>query len=125
MKSLLRLLPLITVFLIGCSSGSSNPESTSGSQLSENETNTQVVEGNSVATADEWQSHTTNLKPFTDGNGRTGRILNILFLCDQQLITIPVLYLSSFINKNKSDYYNLLLSVTSDGNWTDWIEYML
>jgi Fic family protein len=65
------------------------------------------------------------IHPFTDGNGRTGRILNILFLCDQQLISIPVLYLSSYINKNKAEYYNLLLSVTSSGNWTDWIEYML
>ncbi|MFK7853903.1 MAG: protein adenylyltransferase Fic [Granulosicoccus sp.] len=65
------------------------------------------------------------IHPFTDGNGRTGRILNILFLCDQQLITIPVLYLSSYINRSKADYYSLLLSVTTNGNWTDWIEYML
>ena len=65
------------------------------------------------------------IHPFTDGNGRTGRILNILFLCEQQLITIPILYLSAFINKNKTDYYKLLLSVTSDDAWTDWIEYML
>jgi Fic family protein len=65
------------------------------------------------------------IHPFTDGNGRTGRILNILFLCEQDLISIPVLYLSAFINRNKAEYYNLLMSVTSDGNWTDWIEYML
>jgi Fic family protein len=65
------------------------------------------------------------IHPFTDGNGRTGRILNILFLCEQNLISIPVLYLSAYINRNKADYYNLLMSVTTDDNWTDWIEYML
>lgn len=65
------------------------------------------------------------IHPFTDGNGRTGRILNILFLCEQELISIPVLYLSAYINRNKSEYYNLLNSVTTDNNWAAWIEYII
>lgn len=65
------------------------------------------------------------IHPFTDGNGRTGRILNILFLCEQELISIPVLYLSAYINRNKTEYYDLLNSVTTANNWVAWIEYML
>jgi len=65
------------------------------------------------------------IHPFIDGNGRTGRILNILFLCEQNLISIPVLYLSAYINQNKTDYYRLLQSVTTNDNWIDWIEFML
>lgn len=65
------------------------------------------------------------IHPFTDGNGRTGRILNILFLIEQDLLTIPVLYLSRHIIGNKADYYQLLLAVTCDGAWEAWIMYML
>lgn len=65
------------------------------------------------------------IHPFTDGNGRTGRILNILYLIDRGLLDIPVLYLSRFIIENKSDYYRLLLEVTKKDEWTDWIIFML
>lgn len=65
------------------------------------------------------------IHPFTDGNGRTGRILNLLFLVEQELLDIPVLYLSSAIIRRKADYYRLLLSVTTDGAWEEWILYML
>ena len=65
------------------------------------------------------------IHPFVDGNGRTGRILNILYLMDQQLLTLPILYLSRFIIQNKAKYYELLLSVTTQENWQEWILFML
>ena len=65
------------------------------------------------------------IHPFTDGNGRTGRILNILYLVEQGLIDIPVLYLSRYIIEHKSDYYSLLLDVTRRSQWEDWLVYML
>jgi len=65
------------------------------------------------------------IHPFTDGNGRTGRILNVLFLCSQKLIDLPVIYLSKYILENKNDYYRLLREVTENGQWKDWIIYML
>lgn len=65
------------------------------------------------------------IHPFVDGNGRTGRILNILYLMDQQLLTLPILYLSRFIIQNKARYYELLLSVTTQENWQEWILFML
>ncbi len=65
------------------------------------------------------------IHPFRDGNGRTGRILNILFLIQSKLIDIPVLYLSRFIIQNKSEYYRLLQRVTEKNNWEDWVLYML
>lgn len=65
------------------------------------------------------------IHPFTDGNGRTGRILNLLFLVEQKLLDLPVLYLSGAIIRRKADYYRLLLAVTTDGAWEDWILYML
>lgn len=65
------------------------------------------------------------IHPFTDGNGRTGRILNILYLVDKQLLDLPVLYLSRYIIQNKADYYELLLKVTQDQDWQAWLEYML
>lgn len=55
------------------------------------------------------------IHPFTDGNGRTGRILNILYLTQNNLLELPVLYLSKYIIEQKSDYYRLLRSVTIDG----------
>ena len=61
---------------------------------------------------------------FSDGNGRAGRILNILYLIQQQLIPQPVLYLSAYIIDNKQDYYRLLNEVTAMGNWRDWILFM-
>ncbi|HQS23186.1 MAG TPA: Fic/DOC family N-terminal domain-containing protein [Sediminibacterium sp.] len=65
------------------------------------------------------------IHPFADGNGRTGRILNALYLVQQDLLIQPVLYLSSYIVKHKADYYQLLKSVTEKENWNDWIMYML
>jgi Fic family protein len=65
------------------------------------------------------------IHPFTDGNGRTGRILNILYLLHAGLLEIPVLYLSRFIIQNKPDYYRLLREVTENGNWEPWLLYML
>ena len=65
------------------------------------------------------------IHPFDDGNGRTGRILNLLFLVEQGLLDMPVLYLSRHIIRNKSTYYRLLLDVSTDANWEDWIIFML
>ncbi len=65
------------------------------------------------------------IHPFTDGNGRTGRILNLLFLMEQELLELPVLYLSRAIIRKKVDYYRLLLAVTTRDAWEDWILYML
>ena len=65
------------------------------------------------------------IHPFTDGNGRTGRILNILFLTSNQLLELPVLYLSKYIIEQKSDYYSLLRGVTEHQEWESWILYML
>lgn len=65
------------------------------------------------------------IHPFTDDNGRTGRILNVLYLIEQNLLTLPILYLSRYIVASKSDYYRLLLQVTRDGDWESWILYML
>ncbi len=66
-----------------------------------------------------------SIHPFYDGNGRTGRILNMLYLVQQGLLDIPVLYLSSYIIKNKSDYYRLLQEVRTEGKWEEWILWML
>jgi Fic family protein len=65
------------------------------------------------------------IHPFTDGNGRTGRILNILFLVEQGLLDIPILYLSRYIIENKKTYYSGLRGVTEKGDWENWILYML
>jgi Fic family protein len=65
------------------------------------------------------------IHPFTDGNGRTGRVLNSLFLVEQGLLPLPVLYLSRYIIANKPDYYRLLLAVTREGAWEPWLLYML
>jgi Fic family protein len=65
------------------------------------------------------------IHPFTDGNGRTGRMLNSLFLVEKGLLPLPILYLSRYIIANKADYYRLLLAVTRDGEWEPWLLYML
>jgi Fic family protein len=65
------------------------------------------------------------IHPFTDGNGRTGRVINILYLIQQDLLQLPILYLSRHIIQNKSDYYRLLLAVTKDHDWESWVLYML
>ena len=66
-----------------------------------------------------------SIHPFYDGNGRTGRIINVLFLILKGLLNEPVLYLSSYIIQNKGDYYRLLQEVRTENNWEDWILYML
>jgi Fic family protein len=65
------------------------------------------------------------IHPFPDGNGRTGRVINILYLVDQGLLRLPVLYLSGHIIRNKAAYYEGLRAVTEEGAWEDWIGYML
>ncbi|MCJ7630161.1 MAG: Fic family protein, partial [Longimicrobiales bacterium] len=65
------------------------------------------------------------IHPFTDGNGRTGRVLNNLFLVEQGLLPLPVLYMSRYIIANKADYYDLLLDVTREGEWEPWLLFML
>jgi Fic family protein len=66
-----------------------------------------------------------SIHPFYDGNGRTGRILNILYLVQQGLLDIPVLYLSRYINLNKAEYYRLLQAVRTEGDWEAWVLYVL
>jgi Fic family protein len=65
------------------------------------------------------------IHPFYDGNGRTGRIINILYLVLKQLLDLPVLYLSRYIIKHKNQYYSLLQKVRETGEWEEWIMYML
>ncbi len=65
------------------------------------------------------------IHPFNDGNGRTGRIVNALYLVQQELLQQPVLYLSSYIVKYKTEYYQLLRGVTEKENWHDWVMYLL
>lgn len=65
------------------------------------------------------------IHPFSDGNGRTGRILNILYLIEVGLLDIPILYLSRYIIEHKSDYYAGLRCVTEEGGWEQWTLFML
>ena len=66
-----------------------------------------------------------SIHPFYDGNGRTGRIINILYLINQGLLNLPILYLSNYIIKNKPKYYELLQSVRTDNRWEEWLIYMI
>lgn len=66
-----------------------------------------------------------SIHPFYDGNGRTGRIINILYLVKQGLLSMPVLYLSRYINQNKADYYRLLQAVRTENAWQEWVLYLL
>ena len=65
------------------------------------------------------------IHPFADGNGRTGRVLNSLFLVEQGLLPLPILYLSRYIIAHKADYYRLLLAVTREQAWEPWLIYVL
>ena len=65
------------------------------------------------------------IHPFTDGNGRTGRVLNSLFLIQENLLTLPILYLSRYILQHRADYYRLLLNVTREQAWEEWVLYIL
>lgn len=66
-----------------------------------------------------------SIHPFYDGNGRTGRILNLLILQREDLLDLPVLYLSRYITSTKSQYYELLQSTRKTHNWVDWCVYMI
>lgn len=66
-----------------------------------------------------------SIHPFYDGNGRTGRIINILYLVCKDLLQLPVLYLSRYIVENKPDYYRLLQQVRDTGAWEEWLIFML
>ena len=66
-----------------------------------------------------------SIHPFYDGNGRTGRIVNVLYLMMNNLLENPILYLSGYIIKNKTDYYRLLQEVRTKNNWEEWIIYIL
>ena len=65
------------------------------------------------------------IHPFQDGNGRTGRILNLLYLVNKDLLSQPILYISKYIILNKDDYYYNLGIVTQRNSWKNWIMYML
>lgn len=66
-----------------------------------------------------------SIHPFYDGNGRTGRIINILYLVKEGMLNLPILYLSRFINQNKGDYYRLLQKVRTENAWEEWVLYIL
>lgn len=66
-----------------------------------------------------------SIHPFYDGNGRMGRIINVLYLVQQGLLDIPVLYLSRHIVRTKADYYRLLQAVRDEGRWEEWVLYLL
>ena len=66
-----------------------------------------------------------SIHPFYDGNGRTGRIINILYLVKEGLLNLPILYLSRFINQNKGEYYLLLQKVRTDQSWGEWVLFIL
>lgn len=66
-----------------------------------------------------------SIHPFYDGNGRTGRIINVLYLCMHGLLDSPILYLSDYIIKHKPDYYRLLGEVKTKDNWEEWILFIL
>lgn len=65
------------------------------------------------------------IHPFPDGNGRVGRILNILYLISEGLLEVPILYLSRYIMEHKADYYRGLAGVTEQANWEAWVLYVL
>ena len=66
-----------------------------------------------------------SIHPFYDGNGRTGRIINILYLILENLQSLPILYLSNYIIKHKADYYRLLQNVREENLWEDWLLFMI
>jgi Fic family protein len=66
-----------------------------------------------------------SIHPFYDGNGRTGRIVNILYLVKENLLRLPILYLSRYINQNKGEYYRLLQQTRTTQEWEPWLLYML
>ena len=65
------------------------------------------------------------IHPFLDGNGRVGRLLIVLFLVERKVLTAPLLYISAFFEATRSEYYNLLLAVSRENGWNQWLEYFL
>jgi Fic family protein len=65
------------------------------------------------------------IHPFLDGNGRVGRLLIVLFLVERKVLTAPLLYISAFFEATRSEYYNLLLAVSQESQWSQWLEYFL
>jgi len=65
------------------------------------------------------------IHPFLDGNGRVGRLLITFYLCEEGYLEYPVLYLSDFFERQREDYYDLLLGVSRDGNWDPWLRYFI
>ncbi len=65
------------------------------------------------------------IHPFLDGNGRIGRILVPLFLFDKKVLTQPVFYISAFLEATREEYYDRLLRISNEGDWTGWITYFL
>ncbi len=66
-----------------------------------------------------------SIHPFYDGNGRTGRIINILYLVKNNLLDMPILYLSNYIIQHKNTYYQLLQKARENNSWEEWIYYIL
>ncbi|MBE6824370.1 MAG: Fic family protein [Ruminococcaceae bacterium] len=66
-----------------------------------------------------------SIHPFLDGNGRMGRLLITFWLCQQEILTKPLLYLSYYFKQNRSEYYDRLMDVRKKGNWEDWIKFFL
>jgi len=69
--------------------------------------------------------HFEAVHPFRDGNGRVGRLLIVLMMVHLGTVTLPVLYPSAFFERNRADYYDLLLGVSREGNWTAWLDFFL
>lgn len=65
------------------------------------------------------------IHPFLDGNGRVGRLLTTLYLCERDYLSYPILYLSDFFERYRNEYYDLLLEVSQVGNWDAWLEYFI
>jgi Fic family protein len=65
------------------------------------------------------------IRPFLDGNGRIGRLLTVLLLCAEKVLPQPMLYLSAYFERYRSEYYRLLLAVSQDGRWNEWVSFSL
>ncbi|MBI5361430.1 MAG: Fic family protein [Planctomycetes bacterium] len=65
------------------------------------------------------------IHPFLDGNGRIGRLMITFYLCEKGLLEFPILYISSYFEKHRNEYYDLLLGVSRDGNWDAWLKYFI
>ena len=70
-------------------------------------------------------SYFETIHPFNDGNGRLGRLLITFLLCEKQILHAPLLYLSLFLKKHRSDYFRLLMDVRLKGDWNEWIKFFL